>query len=78
MSYKENAFPVGKGKLNLTTGTIAIAGNPRVLWCRVAGTLTITWSDATTTVISLGVGEAVEVEATATSVAITTGTFHVN
>lgn len=78
MSYKENAFPVGKGKLNLTTGTIAIAGNPRVLWCRGDGSLTITWSDATTTVITLVYGEAVEIEATATSVAITTGTFTVN
>ena len=78
MSYKENAFPLGQGKLNLTTGTITIGSNPRVLWCRVAGTLTITWPDTTTTVVSLAVGEAVEVEATATSVAITTGTFHVN
>ena len=76
MSYKENAFPLGKGKLNLTTGTFTEL--PRVLWCRVAGNITITWSDATTTVVSLGVGEAVEVEGTATSVAITTGTFHVN
>lgn len=76
MSYKENAFPLGQGKLNLTTGTFTTL--PRVLWCRVAGTITITWPDTTTTVVALSVGEAVEVEATATSVAITTGTFHVN
>lgn len=76
MSYKENAFPVGKGKLNLTTGTRLMTGN-QVYWCRADGSLTITWADATTTVISMLVGEAVQVEGTATSVTITTGTFHV-
>lgn len=76
MSYKENAFPLGQGKLNLTTGTITVL--PRVFWCRVDGSLTITWPDTTTTVVTMLVGEAVEVEGTATSVAITTGTFHIN
>lgn len=76
MSYKENAFPIGQGKLNLTTGTITTL--PKVLWCRVDGSLTVTWPDTTTTLITLVAGEAVEIEATATSVAITTGTFHTN
>ena len=74
MSWKENAFPIGQGKLNLTTGTRT---DNRIYWCRADGSLTITWPDTTTTVISLLAGEAVDIEDTATSVAITTGTFHV-
>lgn len=74
MSFKENAFPIGKGKLNLTSGTRT---DKLVYWCRVAGNLTITWSDDTTTVIALTAGEAVDIEDTAKSVTVTTGTFHV-
>ena len=74
MSWKENAFPIGKGMLNLTTGSRT---DTRIYWCRVDGSLTITWSDDTTTVIDLLVGEAVDIEDTAKSVAITTGTFHI-
>ena len=75
MSWKENAFPLGQGKVNLTTGTITTL--PKVFLCAVAGSITITWPDTTTSVIALTAGDAVEVEATATSVAITTGTFHI-
>ena len=76
MSWKENAFPLGQGKVNLTTGTITTM--PKVFLCVADGSITITWADGvSTSVISLTAGNAVEVEATATSVAITTGTFHI-
>lgn len=74
MNFKENAFPIGKGKIELTTGTRT---DNLVYWCRSDGTLTVTWSDDTTTVVTLLAGEAVNVEGTAKSVAITTGTFNV-
>ena len=75
MSWKQNAFPLGQGKVNLTTGTITTL--PKVFLCAADGSLTITWQDTTTSVIDMTAGNAVEVEATATSVAITTGTFHI-
>jgi hypothetical protein len=75
MSFKENAFPLGKGKLNLTSGTRTDMA--RVYWCVDNGTLTITWSDASTTDIDLVSGDAVKIENTATSVEIVSGTFHV-
>ena len=75
MSWKENAFPLGAGKVNLTSGTRTDL--PLVYLCAEDGTITITWADTTTSVISMVAGDAVHVENTATSVAITTGTFHV-
>ena len=74
MSFKNNAFPIGKGKLNINTG---VRTDNLSYWCRVDGILTITWSDATTTAISLVAGEAVNIESTATSVTITSGTWHI-
>ncbi len=74
MSFKENAFPHGKGKLNLISGTRT---DNLVYLCVIAGTLTITWSDDTTTAIDLISGDAVDPESTIKSVTITSGTFHV-
>mgnify|MGYP000459734034 CR=1 FL=1 len=76
MSWKENAFPLGEGKVNLTSGTITDL--PKVFLCVAAGNLTITWADGVkTSIVGLSIGDAVEVEGTATSVAITTGTYHI-
>lgn len=76
MSYKENAFPIGMGKVNLTSG---IRTDTLVYWCVADGTLQVTWSDATTDDIALIAGDAVNIEnsSTVTSVEITAGTFHV-
>ena len=78
MSFKDNAFPIMKGNINLTSGT-KTGGDLGVFWCSVAGSLTITWEDATTTVLALAVGDAVDFrqDPGITSVAITTGTFHI-
>ncbi len=76
MSFKENAFPIGQGKLNLTSIS-GVRTDTLVYWCRADGSLTITWADTSTEVVELSKGEAVRIENTAVSVAITTGTFHV-
>ena len=73
MSFKENAFPIGKGKIELTSGTRT---DNLVYWCRADGTLTFTFEDDTTKVVTLITGEAIRPEATIKSVTITTGTFN--
>ena len=70
-NYKLNAFPLGKGMVNLTTGTYGEG----IFYCIEDGDLTITWEDASTDTISCVAGNAFEVH-TATSVVITSGTFH--
>ncbi len=75
MSYKENSFPIGQGKVGLTSGTRTDLA--RVYWCVGDGTLRITWADASFTDLNLVAGDAVNIENTATSVQITAGTFHV-
>ena len=72
MSYRENSFPLSKGKVNLTTGTF---GGGAFL-CTVAGDLTITWDDDTTSVVSCLEGNAFNI-VSSKSVEITSGTYQV-
>ena len=75
MGFKENAFPIGKGKVNLTSGSRT---DKLVYWCTEAGTLTVTWQDDTTSVLTLAAGDAVNMnDLSVKSVAITTGTYNV-
>lgn len=74
MSFKENAFPLTQGQVNLTSGTFT---DKDIFFCVADGSITITWGDATTSVIPMRAGDAVNVSYVATSVAITTGTFHI-
>ena len=72
MDYKSNAFPLKKGQVNLTSGTYGGG----VYLAVKDGSLTVTWDDATTSVITVEAGLAVQAVFGVTSVAITTGTFH--
>ena len=73
MDYKSNAFPVGKGKVNLTTGTFGGG----VFLCVVDGDLLVTWADDTTDTLSLTAGDAINAVRTAKTVGIVSGTFHI-
>ena len=78
MSYKENAFPIGQGSIEITTGTRTSPACNKVYWCRANGTLTLTFADATTDTVDLFAGDAVNLnEPNIESVAITSGTFNI-
>ena len=75
-SHISNAFYLSKGRVNLTSGTYKPTG---IFLCVVAGSLTVTWDDASTAVIQCVAGDAYSFRegSEAKSVAITTGTFHI-
>ena len=78
MSYKENAFPIDQGSIEVITGTRTSPACNKVYWCRAAGTLTLTFADATTDTADLVAGEAVNcISPNIESVAITSGTFNI-
>ena len=78
MSYKENAFPLGQGSIEVTTGTRTGIACRKAYWCRSAGTLTVTLNDDTTDTVDLVSGEAVSFYSPNTkSVAVTSGTFNI-
>lgn len=72
--YPVQAFPLAQGLINLTSTDGAIAG-VSLVHCAADGTITITWSDATTTDVDMIQGEDYAI-VDATSVTISSGTFH--
>ena len=78
MSYKENAFPIDQGKIELTSGTRTSPSCNKVYWCRGDGTLTLTFLGGTTDTVDLLFGEAVNLNSpNIKSVVVTSGTFNV-
>ena len=78
MSYKENAFPIDQGSIEITTGTRTSPACNKVYWCVTAGTLTLTFADATTDTVDLVAGDAVNLASpNIESVAVTSGTFNI-
>ena len=78
MSYKENAFPIDQGSIEVTTGTRVSPSCNKVYWCVLAGTLTLTFGDASTDTVGLVAGDAVNFNSpNIVSVAITSGTFNI-
>lgn len=76
-SYKDNAFPLYKKNTNLTSGVIKNNRNlPSVFLCSEDGTLTVTYTDATTKAIACIAGNAFTF-LDAETITITTGTFQV-
>ncbi len=71
-------FPLRQGLIDITTGTVTdptSGKRPLIAHCVAEGSLTLTWSDNSTTVVSFIAGDdfsMVEAEA----VAVTTGSFH--
>ena len=71
-------FPLRQGLIDITTGTVTdptSGRRPLIAHCVADGSLTLTWQDASTTVVSFIAGDdfsMVEAEA----VAVTTGSFH--
>ena len=72
MTYRDNSFPINKGKVNLTTGTF---GGGAFL-CTVDGSLVVTWDDDSTDTIACITGDAFNIKGCKT-VEITAGTFHI-
>lgn len=78
MSYKENAFPIDQGSIEVTTGTRVSPSCNKVYWCTSDGVLTLTFADATTDTVTLLAGDAVNFNSpNIESVAITSGTFNI-
>ena len=71
-------FPLRQGLIDITTGTVTdptSGKRPLIAHCVAEGSLTLTWSDNSTTVVSFIAGDdfsMVEAEA----VAVTAGSFH--
>ena len=65
-------FPLAKGKVNITTGTIV---GITMFICVVDGSITITWGDNTTSTIACSAGDTYGI-ADSNSVTIVSGTFH--
>jgi len=71
-------FPLRKGLIDITTGTVTdptSGKRPLIAHCVADGSLTLTWSDNSTTLVDFIAGDdfsMVEAEA----VAVTTGSFH--
>ena len=75
MSYKDNSFPIRKGKAELTSGV----HEEGTYWnvSENVGTLKITWKDDTTTTITVPSGGAINtVLEDSKSVEILTGAYH--
>lgn len=70
MAWQENAYPLEKGRVNKTSGTVT-----GIVLCVADGNLTVTWKDATTSVVACIVGNAFNLK-NATSATVTSGTFH--
>ena len=78
MSYKENAFPIDQGKIEVTTGTRVSPACNKVYWCVGDGVLTLTFKDTTTDTVTLALGDAVDLNSpNIESVAITSGSFNI-
>ena len=70
MAFEENGFPIEKGRVNKTSGTVK-----GVALCVADGSLTVAWGDATATVVACVAGNAYNLK-NAESATVTTGTFH--
>ncbi len=70
MSYKVNSFPIKKGGVNLTSGSIEGS-----VLCVDAGSITVTWDDDTTSVIDFENGWSMDL-INVKSAVVTTGKFH--
>jgi len=71
-----NVFPLTKGKISLTTGTISLGVN-KLVHCEADGALTIIWADNSTTPnVALIAGDDRSIPG-ATGVTITAGTFSI-
>ena len=78
MSYKENAFPIDQGSIEVTTGTRVSPACNKVYWCTVDGVLTLTFADASTDTATLSAGDAVNLNSpNIESVVVTSGTFNI-
>jgi len=69
-AYIDNAYPVQKGKVNLTTGALGATA-----LCVADGSITVTWEDDSTDVLDMVAGDAIDLR-NAKSAVVTTGTFH--
>ena len=70
MAFQENSFPVGKGKVNITTGKIY-----GVALCVLDGDLTIAWKATGSDTISCVAGDAINL-VNAIDATVVSGTFH--
>ena len=70
MSYKENGFPISKGRVNMTSGSVA-----GLLLCVEDGAINVTWDDDSTAVISMVAGDAINFSK-AKSAVIDSGSYH--
>ena len=70
MSYKVNAFPILKDRVNLTSGLVYGA-----VVCITDGSLDIVWEDSSTATIDMIAGDAIDV-GNAKTATITSGKFH--
>ena len=71
-------FPLRKGLIDITTGTVTdpVSGKrPLIAHCVADGSLTLTWSDNSSTVVSFIAGDDFSM-VEASSVDVTSGTFH--
>lgn len=69
---KGSAFPLERGLNKLTTGVVVL---PEALLCDIAGSLTVTWLDDTTSVELFVAGDTRDVKNRVKSISVTTGTF---
>ena len=72
------AFPLRKGLVNISTGTVTDPSTdlrPQLAHCVADGSLTLTWSDDSTSVVALIAGDDFSM-AEAVTVEVTSGSFH--
>ena len=72
------AFPFRKGLLNISTGVVVDPRTdlrPQLVHCVIAGSIILTWPDASTNTIALDIGDDFSI-VEAESVEVSTGTFH--
>jgi len=71
-------FPLRQGLIDITTGTVTdptSGKRPLIAHCVADGSLTLTWSDNSTTVVGFIAGDDFSM-VEASSVDVTSGTFH--
>ena len=72
------AFPLRKGLVNITTGTITDPSTelrPQLVHCVIEGNIVITWPDDSTSAITMVIGDDFSIVA-AKAVSVSTGAFH--
>ena len=72
MSFRDNSFPMTKGNVNLTSGSLGGG----IYLCVADGSLKIVWMDTTTETVNVVEGNAYNFTTGVTSIEVLTGTFH--